>query len=158
MDECLRDHVAYNAATVVRKRRPLGYVDTMLLGLPLRPSLCVQYTPMYLLHRPISMRARCLHSSRLWRASQYERPAYPLPEDPTPAMWQRVAQLIAGGMTAATLFYFVLVADFGEGEHCFMPVCMVYLSLTQQIRRMLGVDSAKLRAALLPSALRSSSS
>ncbi|KAL4400377.1 hypothetical protein ACI68E_003294 [Malassezia pachydermatis] len=119
----------------------------MLLGLPLRPSLCVQYTPMYLLHRPISMRARCLHSSRLWRASQYERPAYPLPEDPTPAMWQRVAQLIAGGMTAATLFYFVLVADFGEGEHCFMP-----------IRRMLGVDSAKLRAALLPSALRSSSS
>lgn len=45
-----------------------------------------------------------------------------LPEDPTPATWQRVTQLAAGTIATGTLIYFVLFADFGDGEHCFMPV------------------------------------
>ena len=50
----------------------------------------------------------------------------PLPEDETPAMWQRIAQLIAGSAGACTITYFLLFADFGEGEHCFRPVrCML---------------------------------
>lgn len=48
----------------------------------------------------------------------------PLPEDPTPAMWQRVAQLVAGTTATGTLAYFVFLADFGETEHCFSPVRM----------------------------------
>lgn len=46
----------------------------------------------------------------------------PLPEDETPATWQRVAQLVAGSTGACTVAYFLLFADFGEGEHCFRPV------------------------------------
>ncbi|WFD36703.1 hypothetical protein MCUN1_003590 [Malassezia cuniculi] len=53
----------------------------------------------------------------------------PLPEDETPATWQRVAQLIAGTAGACTVTYFMLFADFGEGEHCFRP-----------LRRMLQVE------------------
>ena len=45
-----------------------------------------------------------------------------LPEDTNPAMWQRVIQLIAGTLATGTMVYFVLYADFGECEHCFMPV------------------------------------
>lgn len=61
----------------------------------------------------------------------------PLPEDPTPAMWQRMAQLVAGTTATGTLVYFVLLADFGEGEHCFSPVCAL-LSDQTQIRRALA--------------------
>ncbi|WFD20967.1 hypothetical protein MCAP1_003222 [Malassezia caprae] len=46
----------------------------------------------------------------------------PLPEDPTPAMWQRIAQLVAGTTATGTLAYFVFLADFGEAEHCFSPM------------------------------------
>ncbi|CCU98986.1 unnamed protein product [Malassezia sympodialis ATCC 42132] len=49
----------------------------------------------------------------------------PLPEDPTPAMWQRMAQLVAGTTATGTLAYFVFLADFGEAEHCFSPVCTI---------------------------------
>lgn len=45
-----------------------------------------------------------------------------LPEDQEPAPWQRYAQLIAGMVGAGTLVYFVLFADYGDGEHCFRPV------------------------------------
>lgn len=45
-----------------------------------------------------------------------------LPEDQEPAPWQRYAQLIAGTVGAGTLVYFVLFADYGDGEHCFRPV------------------------------------
>lgn len=64
-------------------------------------------------------------------------PSETLPEDPTPAMWQRVAQLLAGTVAASSLVYFVLLADFGEGEHCFMP-----------IRRALQIDAPAWRARL----------
>lgn len=66
---------------------------------------------------------------RHWHASQALRdaprrasPETPLPEDPTPYGWQRAAQLLAGATGTCVFLYFVLVADFGEKEHCFMPV------------------------------------
>ena len=70
-------------------------------------------------------RAGCARtfSSCAPRASDVDPPRGPyLPEDPTPAMWQRVMQLIAGTVATGTCVYFVLFADFGEGEHCFKPV------------------------------------
>jgi len=73
-----------------------------------------------------------------------------LPEDPTPAMWQRVAQLVAGTTAACTLFYFVLVADFGPEEHCFTPVCQFTVIVLMQIRRLVHVDEHALRRILLP--------
>ena len=66
-------------------------------------------------------RARALSHSRAWATM---RRGDPLPEDPTPAMWQRMAQLVAGTTATGTLAYFVFLADFGEAEHCFSPVCM----------------------------------
>lgn len=79
-------------------------------------SACV---PLSTAQRPIPVR----HLS-VSRVSYNIRkiPSETLPEDPTPAMWQRVAQLLAGTVAASSLVYFVLLADFGEGEHCFMPV------------------------------------
>ncbi|WFD44213.1 hypothetical protein MPSI1_002879 [Malassezia psittaci] len=65
--------------------------------------------------------------------TQTQDHSYP-PEDTNPAMWQRVIQLIAGTLATGTMVYFVLYADFGEGEHCFMP-----------IRRALDIDPEKLR-------------
>ena len=57
--------------------------------------------------------------------SSKDAPSEPLPEDTTPLMWQRVAQLVAGTVTTGSFLYFVLLADFGKGdrEHCFTPVC-----------------------------------
>ncbi|WFD04795.1 hypothetical protein MVES1_000119 [Malassezia vespertilionis] len=45
-----------------------------------------------------------------------------LPEDSTPAMWQRIAQLVAGTLAAGTMAYFALFADFGVQDHCFIPL------------------------------------
>lgn len=65
-----------------------------------------------------------VHSARIQRGMDHVEPQRGeyLPEDPTPAKWQRVAQLIAGTTATGSLIYFVLFADFGEKEHCFMPV------------------------------------
>ncbi|WFD16185.1 hypothetical protein MARU1_002221 [Malassezia arunalokei] len=62
-------------------------------------------------------------------------PSEPLPEDTTPAMWQRVAQLVAGTVATGSFAYFVLLGDFGEGDHCFVP-----------IRQALNVDAPAWRA------------
>lgn len=67
------------------------------------------------------------------------KPPEPLPEDTTPAMWQRIAQLIAGTVATGSFAYFVLLGDFGEGDHCFVP-----------IRQALNVDAPAWRAKLWP--------
>lgn len=84
--------------------------------------------------------------ARSWRSLRVpyirgmsHRPSEPLPEDTTPAMWQRVAQLIAGTVATGSFAYFVLLGDFGEGDHCFVP-----------IRQALNVDAPAWRAKLWP--------
>lgn len=85
------------------------------------------YCPM----RMYSVRGRALggalHIRSLGRSYISRRDASShetLPEDTTPRVWQRVAQLIAGTVSAGSFLYFVLLADFGKGdrEHCFSPV------------------------------------
>lgn len=79
----------------------------------------------YAAHTVYLPRAACprAFSSCVPRASDIDPQRGPyLPEDPTPAMWQRIMQLIAGTVATGTCVYFVLFADFGEGEHCFKPV------------------------------------
>lgn len=88
-------------------------------GRPL-PGVCAMSVPRQgqnIASRSLVFSARALSHPR----ADPQRGEY-LPEDPTPAMWQRVAQLIAGAIATGSLVYFVLFADFGEGEHCFMPV------------------------------------
>lgn len=63
-----------------------------------------------------------MRHGRAWLSTRPPRNPEPLPEDNAPATWQRVAQLLAGSTGACTVAYFLLFADFGEGEHCFRPV------------------------------------
>lgn len=77
------------------------------------------------LHQSIASRSLVVSARALSHPRADPQRGEYLPEDPTPAMWQRVAQLIAGTIATGSLVYFVLFADFGEGEHCFMPVCFL---------------------------------
>lgn len=60
--------------------------------------------------------------ARPYQERRQPQPDEYLPEDATPAKWQRYAQLVAGTIGTGTFFYFVFFADFGPGEHCFRPV------------------------------------
>ncbi|PKI85473.1 hypothetical protein MVES_000118 [Malassezia vespertilionis] len=76
-------------------------------------------------------RPQALHTSSYLRMPRDDRNEYAgyrtedevyLPEDSTPAMWQRIAQLVAGTLAAGTMAYFALFADFGVQDHCFIPL------------------------------------
>lgn len=47
-----------------------------------------------------------------------------LPEGPIPAVWQRGAHLMAGVTSAVVGVFMVFYMDFGNRDHCFMPVSM----------------------------------
>lgn len=68
---------------------------------------------------PPSLRQVSPEKASTW----FRRVARPDLEDgPRPAFWQRLTQLIGGGVTLGITGWMIGWMDFGEDEHCFSPV------------------------------------